>query len=62
MQRTKNIMEKYLKRQYLWNRQRLTQCHRISEWRLGDKVVKVYERKEGNEWTPIHNTSYVVTD
>jgi len=61
-QRTKNIATKYLKRTYLWNRRKLKSGHRISEWRTGGQVTKVYEKLTKDGWYPIKVVKYEVSD
>ncbi len=60
-QRAKNIKDKYLKRECLWDRIKLGN-HRISWWRLGGQMTKLYERKVGNTYTPFHAIKYEVSD
>ena len=61
MRRMRNIKDKYFKRDYLWDRVKLGN-HRVSSWRSSGQVIKLYERWDGERYTPFYRTAYEVTD
>ena len=62
MRRSINIIDKYMRREYLWSRVKLSPMYRISEWRLGGTITKLYEKYINKDWQPIKRTQYEVSD
>ena len=63
MQRTKNIIKKYLNRDYIWHRIKLNKNYQITFTRMGGKIVKSYEKRtDRGTWEILKCVSYEVSD